>query len=115
VFAADAGKEVDRLATEARNKTHKVDQKLEEYRQNAEKNIDQSLKKTSTELNKAVDSFDKTVGDVSSMLNLEQHTAKTLTLFSESGKDNEHNLKLVRWQQVNLSGSMTVVTKRRSE
>jgi hypothetical protein len=49
------------------------------------------------------------------MLNLEQHTAKTLTLFSESGKDNEHNLKLVRWQQVNLSGSMTVVTKRRSE
>jgi uncharacterized Zn finger protein (UPF0148 family) len=70
VFAADAGKEVDRLASEARDKTHKVDQKLEEYRQKAEKNVDQTVKKTSAELNKAVDSFDKTVGDVSSMLNL---------------------------------------------
>jgi hypothetical protein len=79
VFAADAGKEVDRLASEARDKTHKVDQKLEEYRQKAEKNIDQSIKKTGTELNKAVDSFDKTVGDVSPMLNLEQHMTKTLT------------------------------------
>jgi hypothetical protein len=40
---------------------------------------------------------------------------KTLTLFAESGKDNEHHLKLVRWQQVNLSGVLAVVTKRRSE
>jgi F0F1-type ATP synthase membrane subunit b/b' len=65
VFAADAGKEVDRLASQARDGTHKVDQKLEEYRQKAEKNIDQSIKKTSTELNKAVDAFDKNVGEVS--------------------------------------------------
>jgi F0F1-type ATP synthase membrane subunit b/b' len=65
VFAADAGKEVDRLASQARDGTHKVDQKLEEYRQKAEKNIDQTIKKTGTELNKAVDAFDKNVGEVS--------------------------------------------------
>ncbi|KAM0705880.1 hypothetical protein Q7P35_007240 [Cladosporium inversicolor] len=62
VFAADAGKEVDRLAAQARDGTHKVDQKLEEYRQKAEKNIDSTIQKTGTELNKAVDAFDKNVG-----------------------------------------------------
>lgn len=64
MFAADAGKEVDRLAAQARDGTHKVDQKLEEYRQRAEKNIDQGIKKTGTELNKAVDAFDKNVSEV---------------------------------------------------
>lgn len=65
MFAADAGKEVDRLAAQARDGTHKVDQKLEEYRQKAEKNIDSTIQKTGTELNKAVDAFDKNVGQVS--------------------------------------------------
>jgi len=65
VFAADAGKEVDRLAAQARDGTHKVDQKLEAYRQKADQSIDQTIKKTGTELNKAVDSFDKNVGEVS--------------------------------------------------
>ena len=65
VLAADAGKEVDRLVAQARDGTHKVDQKLEEYRQRAEKNIDSTIKKTGTELNKAVDAFDKNVGEVS--------------------------------------------------
>ena len=64
MFAADAGKEVDRLAAQTRDGTHKVDQKLEEYRQRAEKNIDQGIKKTGTELNKAVDAFDKNVSEV---------------------------------------------------
>ena len=65
VFAADAGKEIDRLAAQARDGTHKVDQKLEAYRQRADQSIDQTIKKTGTELNKAVDSFDKNVGEVS--------------------------------------------------
>ena len=65
VLAADAGKEVDRLAAQARDGTHKVDQKLEEYRQRAEKNLDSTIKKTGAELNKAVDAFDKNVGEVS--------------------------------------------------
>lgn len=65
VFAADAGKEVDRLAAQARDGTHKVDQKLEAYRQRADKSIDQTIKQTGAELNKAVDSFDKNVGEVS--------------------------------------------------
>lgn len=42
-----------------------MDQKLEEYRARAEKGIDQSLKTTGTELNKAVDAFDKNVEKVS--------------------------------------------------
>jgi len=63
VFAADAGKEVDRLAAQARDGTHKVDQKLEAYRQRADQSIDQTIKKTGAELNKAVDSFDKNVGE----------------------------------------------------
>lgn len=65
MFAADAGKEIDRLAAQARDGTHKVDQKLEAYRQRADQSIDQTIKKTGTELNKAVDSFDKNVGEVS--------------------------------------------------
>lgn len=65
MLAADAGKEVDRLAAQARDGTHKVDQKLEEYRQRAEKNLDSTIKKTGAELNKAVDAFDKNVGEVS--------------------------------------------------
>merc|ERR1712227_164762 len=61
VLAADAGEEADRLAAQARDGTHRVDQKLEEYRARAEKGIDQGLKTTGTELNKAVDAFDKNV------------------------------------------------------
>lgn len=64
VYAADAGKEIDRLAQQARDGTHKVDQKLEEYRQRADKSIDQTIKQTGAELNKAVDSFDKNVAQV---------------------------------------------------
>lgn len=65
VLAADAGKEVDRLAAQARDGTHKVDQKLEEYRRSAEKNLDSTIQKTGAELNKAVDAFDKNVSEVS--------------------------------------------------
>ncbi|KAM0714788.1 hypothetical protein Q7P37_009252 [Cladosporium fusiforme] len=61
VLAADAGKEVDRLAAQARDGTHKVDQKLEDYRARAEKGLDQTIKQTGSELNKAVDAFDKNV------------------------------------------------------
>lgn len=65
VLAADAGKELDKLATQARDGTHKVDQKLEDYRARAEKGLDQSIKQTGAELNKAVDAFDKNVTEVS--------------------------------------------------
>ena len=65
MFAADAGKEVDRLAAQARDGTHKVDQKLEEYRRRADQSIDKTVKQTGAELNKAVDSFDKNVGEAS--------------------------------------------------
>ena len=80
MYAADAGKEVDRLAAQARDGTHKVDQKLEEYRQKAEKNIDTTIKKTGTELNKAVDAFDKNVGEVSLLSFLRTCKNKMLTL-----------------------------------
>lgn len=70
MIAADAGKEIDRLSAQARDGTHKVDQKLEEYRQRVEKNIDQGIKKTGTELNKAVDAFDKNVSEVSPWMTL---------------------------------------------
>ena len=64
MFAADAGKEIDRLAAQARDGTHKVDQKLEAYRQRADQSIDQTIKKTGTELNKEVESLEKKVGEV---------------------------------------------------
>jgi cell division septum initiation protein DivIVA len=73
--AADAGREVDRLAQQARDGTHKVDQKLEAYRQRADQSIDQTIKKTGTELNKAVDSFDKNVGEVSPNVTTFSHGA----------------------------------------
>ena len=95
MFAADAGKEVDRLAAQARDGTHKVDQKLEEYRQRAEKNIDQTIKKTGTELNKAVDAFDKNVGEVSSVLMPEFSRRRNMLTISGRGEGKERNLKLV--------------------
>lgn len=64
-LVADAGKEVDKFAAQARDGTHKVDQKLEEYRARAEKGLDTTIKQTGTELNKAVDAFDKNVQQVS--------------------------------------------------
>lgn len=76
MFAADAGKEVDRLAAQARDGTHKVDQKLEAYRQRADQSIDQTIKKTGAELNKAVDSFDKNVGEVSQAVTNFSHCAR---------------------------------------
>lgn len=95
MFAADAGKEVDRLAAQARDGTHKVDQKLEEYRQRAEKNIDQTIKKTGTELNKAVDAFDKNVGEVSLVLMPDFFRRRNVLTISGRGEGEERNLKLV--------------------
>jgi len=100
VVAADAGKEVDRLAAQARDGTHKVDQKLEEYRQKAEKNIDQTIQKTGTELNKAVDAFDKNVGEVSYIQCQETCVTRCADIMTGRGEGEERNLKLVRWQQV---------------
>jgi hypothetical protein len=46
---------------QAKNTTHKVDQKLEAYRANADKKVDEYTKDTKQNFNKAVNAFDKTV------------------------------------------------------
>lgn len=56
------------MANQARDQTHKVDAKLEEYRANASKSMDETMNKTGKELNKAVDSFDKNVSEVNNSL-----------------------------------------------
>jgi hypothetical protein len=45
----------------AKDTTHKVDSKLESYRANAEKKIDEYRKDTGAKVNSAIDSFDKNV------------------------------------------------------
>jgi transcription initiation factor IIF auxiliary subunit len=46
---------------QARDTTHKVDAKLEDYRASAEKKIDTYRKETGSKLTSAVDQFDKSV------------------------------------------------------
>lgn len=62
--AADAGRELDRFAAQAKDKTQKADAALEGYRAEAEKKIESGLKEARKEVNQAADKFDKTVIEV---------------------------------------------------
>ncbi|KAF2840145.1 hypothetical protein M501DRAFT_1015222 [Patellaria atrata CBS 101060] len=60
VLGAETGKKFDNAMSEAKETTHKVDSKLEEYRANAEKKMEEYKKETESGLKSAVDKFDKT-------------------------------------------------------
>jgi len=55
------GQSFDNAVSQAKDSTHKVDAKLEGYRTDAGKKIDEYRRETGDTLNKAVDKFDKSV------------------------------------------------------
>jgi len=57
----EAGQKFDSAVAQARDTTHKVDAKLEDYRQSAEKKIGDYRKETGQKLTSAVDKFDQSV------------------------------------------------------
>ncbi|KAK5164912.1 uncharacterized protein LTR77_009576 [Saxophila tyrrhenica] len=61
VVGADVSAKANQMAKDARKEVDKVDGRLDQYRANAEVQMDQAAKKTGNELNKAVDKFDKGV------------------------------------------------------
>ncbi|KAF2435705.1 hypothetical protein EJ08DRAFT_656073 [Tothia fuscella] len=71
--AAEAGKQFDSVAQQAKDATSKVDSKLENYRATAEAKLDATRKEVSKDLTVAVDNFDK---------NVEKTAAKTKSWLS---------------------------------
>jgi len=61
VTGAKIGKAYDDAVSSAKDKTHKVDAKLESYRADAGKKLQEVRSETGTQLSKAVDNFDKSV------------------------------------------------------
>ncbi|KAF2674311.1 hypothetical protein BT63DRAFT_435443 [Microthyrium microscopicum] len=59
--AQKAGQAFDNALANAKDQTHKVDAKLENYRASAEQKIDNARRETGKTLNNAVDKFDSTV------------------------------------------------------
>lgn len=60
-YGAEAGKQLDKAVANARDQTHKVDAKLEGYRQDAEKKLDDVRRDSGAKLMGAVDKFDQKV------------------------------------------------------
>ena len=65
VLAADAGARLDNALKEAKQGVSKIDNKLESYRQEAEKTIEQKAHEAQVTGKNAVDAFDKNVTEVS--------------------------------------------------
>ncbi|KAH9822794.1 hypothetical protein Tdes44962_MAKER04627 [Teratosphaeria destructans] len=61
VLAADAGRKFDQTVADAKSGLSKVDAKLETYRKDAEKSIEQSAHEAKIQANAAIDKFDKSV------------------------------------------------------
>ncbi|KAF2768560.1 hypothetical protein EJ03DRAFT_375244 [Teratosphaeria nubilosa] len=61
VLAADAGKKFDQTVADAKSGLSKVDAKLDTYRKDAEKSIEQSAHEAKIQANAAIDKFDKSV------------------------------------------------------
>ena len=65
VLAADAGARLDNVLTDAKQGVSKIDNKLESYRQEAEKTLEQKAHEAQVKGKSAVDAFDKNVTEVS--------------------------------------------------
>ena len=63
--AADAGREIDRFGTKAKDAAEKADAAFVGYKQEAAKKIDSGLQEARKEVNQVADKFDKTVIEVS--------------------------------------------------
>ncbi|KAK5131702.1 hypothetical protein LTR08_000756 [Meristemomyces frigidus] len=66
VLAADAGARLDNALKDAKQGVSKIDTKLESYRQEAEKTIEQKAHDAQVNAKHAVDSFDKNVTEAAS-------------------------------------------------
>ena len=64
-LAADAGARLDNVIKDAKQGVSKIDSKLESYRLEAEKTLEQKAHEAQVKGKSAVDSFDKNVTEVS--------------------------------------------------